>query len=83
MLGVPIGLLLLGWAPMLLVGGAAFYLGLRVVRAFERRSAATAELVALQERLSRLEETVGGVSNQVERLVDGQEFTTRLLNERK
>jgi hypothetical protein len=80
---IPLSLLAIGWAPTLLGGAAAFYLGLRVVRAFERRAGATAEVAALQERVLRLEETVGTLSTELERVAEGSEFTARLLEERK
>ena len=83
MFGLPIGMLLVGWAPLLLTGCGAFYLGLRLVRALERRSAASADLAAQQEHLLRLEESVAVIAAQIERLSDGQEFATKLLGDRK
>ena len=75
-------MMLLAWLPWLLLGGAALFLGFRAVRAFERRGAANAELVALRERLQLVEDTVAEQGEAVRRLADGQEFTQRLLGER-
>ncbi len=83
MFGMPIGVLLIAYAPWLLALGGAFYLGLRAVRALERRAGSRKELDEAQERLLRLEESVAGLAEHVTRLADGQEFTTRLLSERQ
>ncbi len=83
MFGMPWGLLLVAYAPWLLGLSGAFYLGLRAVRALERRAGSRREVEEAQERLLRLEETVAGLSDQMTKLADGQEFTTRLLSERK
>jgi len=61
----------------------AFYLGVRLVRAFERRSAARHEIAALEERMLRLEESAAETNERLERLSEGQEFTSRLLSDRK
>lgn len=81
----PIGFLLvqlLFWLVPLLLGGAVLYLGLRFVRAFERRGTYRGELAALQERVARLEEDLGRATSDVERLAEAQRFTQRLLSER-
>ncbi len=81
----PIGFILvqlLFWLVPLLLGGAAIYLGVRFVRAFERRGANRGELTALQERVARLEEELGRAMSDIERLTEAQRFTQRLLSER-
>ena len=83
MFGIPIGMLLLSFLPWIIVLGLAFSLGLRFVRAIERRTAARAELAELTERTLRLEENLSAMGERVERLADSQDFTTRLLAERK
>lgn len=83
MLGMPWGAILLAYAPWILGLGGAFYLGLRAVRALERRAGTRKDAEEAQERLLRLEESVAGLSDQMTKLADGQEFTTRLLSERK
>jgi len=77
------GVLLIAYAPWLLGLSGAFYLGLRAVRALERRAGSRKELEEVQERLLRLEDTVSGLTDQMTKLADGQEFTTRLLSQRK
>lgn len=75
-------MLLIGWLPWLLLGGAGLWLGFRAVRALERRGPSNAELTALRERLQMLEDQVTEQGEAVRRLTDGQEFTQRLLLER-
>jgi hypothetical protein len=73
---------LLFWLVPLLLGGSVIYLGVRFVRAFERRGADRGELAALRERVARLEEELGRAAGDVERLAEAQRFTQRLLVER-
>jgi hypothetical protein len=75
-------MILIGWLPWLLLGGAGLWLGFRAVRALERRGPANTELTALRERLQLLEETVAEQGEALRRVTDGQEFTQRLLLER-
>jgi hypothetical protein len=75
-------MVLIGWLPWLLLGGAGLWLGARAVRALERRGPANAELTTLRERLQMLEDQVTEQGEAVRRLTDGQEFTQRLLLER-
>ena len=82
MLGIPWGMFVLAYAPWLLAISGAFYLGLRGVRALERRSQARAEMASLEERLLRLEESMATMTDRLERLAEGQEFTSRLLARR-
>jgi hypothetical protein len=74
--------LLFGWIPWLLIGGGGLWLGLRAVRALERRGTAGPELTALRERLQMLEDQLTEQGEAVRRLTEGQEFTQRLLLER-
>jgi hypothetical protein len=75
-------MMLVAYLPWLLFGGGLLYLGVRAVRALERRSTASAELTTLKERLELLEETVGAQAEAMRRVEDGQRFTERLLAER-
>jgi hypothetical protein len=75
-------MILFGWLPWLLLGGAGLWLGFRAVRALERRGPANAELTALRERLQMLEDQITEQGEAVRRLTDGQEFTQQLLLER-
>jgi hypothetical protein len=63
-------------------GGALLYPGLRFVRAAERRGVDRAELAALRGVVARLEGALERTDAEVERLAEGQQFTTRLLAER-
>jgi hypothetical protein len=74
--------ILFGWIPWLLIGGGGLWLGLRAVRALERRGASGPELTALRERLQMLEDQLSEQGEAVRRLTEGQEFTQRLLLER-
>lgn len=62
---------------VILVGG--FSLAARLVRAYEQKSAGGSRVDALQERVSRLEETLESVNVQLNRLAEAQQFTTKLL----
>jgi hypothetical protein len=75
-------LMLIGYLPWLLFGGGLLYLGVRAVRALERRSTANTELTTLRERLDLLEETVSAQADAMRRVEDGQRFTERLLADR-
>lgn len=76
-------MLVLAFGPWILGLSGGFYLGLRAVRAMERRSSARKELDALNERTLRLEESISEVNEKLGRLADSQEFTTRLLADKK
>lgn len=82
MFGMPMGTLLLAFAPYVVVVLGVFYLGLRAVRALERRASSRQELDALNERTLRVEERLSDMSEQLGRLAEGQEFTAKLLAER-
>jgi hypothetical protein len=54
-----------------------------VVRLMDRRSDGDPRrLQRLEERVARLEGTVESMSSEMERLVEGQRFMTKLLSER-
>ena len=63
------------------VWGTVLYLGVRLVRALEYRSRQGSDLTAMNERLARLEAAVGALTTDVDRIEEGQRFTTRLLSE--
>ena len=75
-------MMLVAWLPWLLLGGAALFLGLRAVRALERRGTATVDPPALGERVQALEDMVAEQAESLRRIAEGQEFTQRLLMER-
>lgn len=83
MMGLPLGVLALAYLPWLLMIAGGFYLGLRLVRSFERRAATRAAITALEERILRLEEGASTMNDRMERIAEGQEFTANLLSERK
>lgn len=75
--------LVLVWPLFLLSGlGGAGYLGLRAVRALERRTRAAPELEALRERIELLEQQLESQSEELRRVTEGQQFTERLLSDR-
>lgn len=80
---MPWYVVLLAYWPWLAGLGGAFYLGLRAVRALERRATSNRELEALQGRMLQLEEQLAAYGDRLDRVTEGQEFTTRLLAERK
>jgi hypothetical protein len=61
-------------------------LGLPLVRVFarrlDRRDTPPANLHGIEERLGRLEAGVDAIAIEIERISEGQRFTTRLLAER-
>lgn len=83
MFGMTWPTVLLACAPWIFGLSGVFYLGLRAVRALERRATGRTEMAGLEERTLRLEESVSSLSDQLQQLSDGQEFTAKLLGERK
>ena len=75
-------MLLIGWLPWLVLGAVAAYLGLRLVRAIERRGPATTEITDLRERVKQLEDAFAQQSEEVRRVAEGQQFTQALLADR-
>ncbi|MGQ0714471.1 MAG: hypothetical protein ACT4PJ_12180 [Gemmatimonadaceae bacterium] len=53
-----------------------------IVRRLDRREVPPAALTSIAERLGRLEAGVDAIAVEVERISEGQRFTTRLLAER-
>ncbi|HYD54740.1 MAG TPA: hypothetical protein VEA99_19050 [Gemmatimonadaceae bacterium] len=70
--------------PVLGVSGlaAAIYFARRHVRALEQRGADAGELAALRQRVLQLEEALEGTRQDVQRLEEANEFTSRLLASR-
>lgn len=77
-----LGMMVIGWAPWLLLGGSGVYLGLRYVRALEGRNASRTEFAQLRERVLLLEDSLSSVAVDLEKVVEGQQFTSQLLAER-
>jgi hypothetical protein len=79
---VPWAVYFVAYTPWLVALAGVLYLGLRAVRALERRGGAHDELEQLKERTLRLEEQLSLANEQLQRLHDGQEFTSKLLADR-
>jgi hypothetical protein len=77
MFGLMFVLSILFWV---LILGGGFYIGLRLVRAIERRGADRKELQELQEQILRLEEGLDSMTRDVDRLSEEQRFTMKLLS---
>jgi len=63
--------------------GGLLYLGVRLVRALERRGGSRDELADLHARVARLEEDLAAATGEVARLEEAQRFTTALLAGRR
>ncbi len=83
MLGIPWTTFVLGYAPMLLVATGAFYLGLRAVRALERRRDAVVTDNLLQQRIGALEDAQLRAAEELQHLRAQHEFTAKLLEQRR
>ncbi len=83
MFGLPWYMLFIAYWPLIAALAGGFYLGLRAVRALERRAAANGQLEALEARMLTLEEHLSTLGERLDRLSEGQEFTTRLLSDKK
>jgi hypothetical protein len=68
--------------PIVVFGGAAVYLGLRLTRASELRGRSQTELSELSDRVVRLEDALASLATEVQRIADAEQFTSRLLQER-
>ncbi len=84
---MPIEVFLLQLVNSLVVPAVAFVvLGLPLARVVARRldrsGPAAGSLSAIEERLARLEGAVETIAVEVERISEGQRFTTKLLAER-
>lgn len=73
--------LVLGKLVWLALLGTGAYLGFRYVRAQERRSKAI-EFDDLRGQVRQLQDTVEALRSDLDRVQEGQDFTTRLLAER-
>jgi transposase len=62
--------------------GIGVHFAARLVRAFERRGTEGAGLEELRQRVAQLEDNLDTARDEIARLHDGHEFTTRLLTER-
>jgi hypothetical protein len=84
---MPLEIVFLNTMEMLLPALVITILGLPLVRVLARRldrreSASPAGLAKIEERLSRLETGVDSIAVEIERISEGQRFTTKLLAER-
>jgi hypothetical protein len=84
---MPLEIVFLNTMEMLLPALVITVLGLPLVRVFARRldrrdTGATPSLAKIEERLGRLEAGVDSIAVEVERISEGQRFTTKLLAER-
>jgi hypothetical protein len=75
-------MILLAWLPKLLIAAGLFILGLRAVRALERRPDASGELQALRDRVRALEDATTEQAYELRRIAAGQEFTEQFLARR-
>ena len=63
-------------------GGVASVLAMRLVRVLERRMMHDVAMADLESRVAQLEEAVESAREETQRLRDGHEFMSRLLMER-
>ena len=70
----------------LFICGAVSAIGVPLARAYARRLEAQPSRpqfpTELVERLERMEQAIDSIANEVERISEGQRFTTKLLSER-
>jgi hypothetical protein len=76
------GMMLLSWAPWLLLGAGGLYVGLRHARALERRNSSNADIRELQERVAQLEDSLAAAVRDISRIDDSQQFTSELIGGR-
>lgn len=55
----------------------------RIVSSRRRKDLAEAGVARLEQRLERMEQAIDAMASEVERVAEGQRFTTRLLAERQ
>ena len=84
---MPLEIVFMNTMEMLLPAIVITVLGLPLVRVLARRldrreGVAAPELARIDERLSRLEAGVDAIAVEIERISEGQRFTTKLLAER-
>lgn len=75
-------MLLVQWVPWIVPTAGGFYFLSRYVRAAERTNGVRDELAALQTQVLQLEERLANVTEELDRVTEGQRFTTQLLGER-
>jgi hypothetical protein len=74
---------LLAWAPWLIAIGGGLYLGLRAVRALERRQHSDPDIADLRAEIARLEVKLAESDVEIARLRESEEFTSRLVHDRR
>jgi hypothetical protein len=84
---MPLEIVFLNTMEMLLPAIVITILGLPLVRVIARRldrreTASAPALAKIEERLGRLETGIDAIAVEVERISEGQRFTTKLLAER-
>ena len=73
------------WIPIIAVASAPIIaIGLPLARAYARRMEAQPHAISadVMARLERMEQGIDAIAVEVERISEGQRFTTRLLSER-
>lgn len=73
------------WIPILAIGTAPIIaIGLPIARAYARRLEARPQVLPgdVSGRLERMEQAIDSIAIEVERISEGQRFTTKLLSER-
>ena len=55
----------------------------RIVASRRRKELPDSSIARLEERLERMEQAIDAMATEVERVADGQRFTTKLLAERQ
>jgi hypothetical protein len=68
--------------PALVITILGFPLVRVIARRLDRRDPPASSLKGIEDRLSRLEAGVDAIAIEVERISEGQRFTTKLLSER-
>lgn len=84
---MPIEIVFMNTMEMLIPAIAIVVLGLPLVRVIARRldrheSVSAPALVKIEERLGRLEAGVDSIAVEIERISEGQRYTTKLLADR-
>jgi hypothetical protein len=68
--------------PVLVVGAVVVF-AVRSLGLLERGAGSGPRAASLEERTARLEEALAATQEQLDRLAEGQEFTNKLLSERR
>lgn len=69
--------------PVLVIGGIVVFAMRTLGVGGDKRVAGAAPVSELEQRTARLEEALEATQAQLERLAEGQEFTNKLLSERR